>query len=208
MVDKNTPPVTGDAPINLMADKDRADLLKEIALNLSDISLNDHQLCDLELLASGVFSPLDGFMVRSDYEAVLDRMQLQDSTLWPIPICLDISKTKAMALEAGQSVALRDPEGFLMAILHIADIWPVDRTKEALKVYGTTDLSHPGVSYVFNTIQEYYIGGKLEVISQPIHFDFKPLRMTPAEVRQLYKKAWLETHRRLPDPKHHSSGPV
>jgi sulfate adenylyltransferase len=188
MVDKNTPPLTGDGPVTLMADKDRADLLKEIALNLSDISLNDHQLCDLELLASGVFSPLNGFMMRSDYESVLDRMQLQDGTLWPIPICLDISKTKAMALEAGQSLALRDPEGFLLAILHIADIWPVDREKEALKVYGTTDLSHPGVSYIFNTIEEYYIGGKLEVISQPLHFDFKPLRMTPTEVRQLYKK--------------------
>ncbi len=188
MIEKNMPSPIDDGPINLMADKDRTDLLKEIALNLSDISLNDHQLCDLELLASGVFSPLDGFMVRSDYEAVLDRMQLQDGTLWPIPICLDISKTKAMTLEAGQSVALRDPEGFLLAILHIADIWPVDRTKEALTVYGTTDLCHPGVSYVFNTIREYYIGGKLEVISQPLHFDFKPLRMTPAEVRQLYKK--------------------
>ncbi len=188
MSEKNTTLPANSKLVNLITDKDRADLLKEIALNLTDISLNDHQLCDLELLATGVFSPLDGFMVRSDYESVLDRMQLQDGTLWPVPICLDISRTKAVALEAGQSVALRDPEGFLLAILHIADIWPVDKDKESLRVYGTTDLSHPGVSYVFNTIKEYYIGGKLEVISQVLHFDFKQLRMTPAEVRQLYKK--------------------
>lgn len=188
MSKKNTTAHIGDELINLITNKERADLLKEISLNLSDISLNDHQLCDIELLASGVFSPLDGFMVRSDYESVLDRMQLQDGTLWPIPICLDISKTKAATLEAGQSVALRDPEGFLLAILHIADIWSVDREKEALRIYGTTDLSHPGVSYVFNNIQDYYVGGKLEVISQVLHSDFKQLRMTPYEVRQLYKK--------------------
>ncbi|MGD9209748.1 MAG: bifunctional sulfate adenylyltransferase/adenylylsulfate kinase [Desulfobacteraceae bacterium] len=174
--------------INLIVDSKRAEVLKQIAMNLPDITLNDHQLCDLELLAVGAFSPLEGFLVRSDYEAVLDRMSLQDNTLWPIPICLDVSETSIRNLEAGQSVALRDPEGFLLAILHVEDIWQANKEAEAEKVYGTLDKTHPGVHYLMHTAGEYYIGGKLEVISPPLHFDFKQLRLSPAEIRKLYKK--------------------
>ena len=81
----------GGSLMNLMVDEERGAVLKEIALNLSDITLNGRQLCDLELLATGVFSPLDGFMTRPDYESVLDRMRLQSNVLWPIPVCLGIS---------------------------------------------------------------------------------------------------------------------
>ena len=136
----------GGSPIQLIVDEERAGTLKEISLNLPEITLNDRQLCDLELLATGVFSPLDGFMTRPDYESVLDRMRLQSNVLWPLPICLGISDTKARTLEVGQSVALRDHEGFLLAIMHIEDMWPVDREKEASLVYGTTDITHQGAS--------------------------------------------------------------
>ena len=108
---------------NLVVDAKRAALLKEISHNTPDITLSDHHMCDFELMATGAFSTLEGFMVRADYEPVIDRMRLQDGTLWPIPVCLDISENKARNLEAGQSVALRDPEGFLLALLHVADIW-------------------------------------------------------------------------------------
>lgn len=178
----------GGSLMNLMVDEERAAVLKEIALNLSDITLNGRQLCDLELLATGVFSPLDGFMTRPDYESVLDRMRLQSDVLWPIPVCLGISDIQARALEAGQSVTLRDQEGFLLAIMHIEDIWPVDRKKEASLVYGTTDRNHQGVEYLFNKEGDHYIGGKIEVLSLPLHFDFKQLRMTPLEIRNIYRK--------------------
>ncbi len=174
--------------VNLVCDEERSLLLKEIARNLPDISLNERQLCDLELLANGSFSPLKGFMIRTDYESVLDRMRLQNNDLWPIPICLDISDMQARTLEAGQSVALRDPEGFLLAVMHVEDIWQVEREKEAKNVYGTSDSAHPGVRYLFNKTGEYYIGGELEVLSLPLHFDFKQLRLTPMEVRNRYKK--------------------
>jgi sulfate adenylyltransferase len=145
-------------------DSERADLLKEISLNLPDITLNERQMCDLELLATGAFSPLEGFMTRSDYEAVLDRLKLQNDILWPIPICLklqndilwpipiclDVKDLQSRNLEAGQSVALRDPEGYLLAVLHIEDIWPIDHEKEASRVYGTQDSSHPGTNYLLN----------------------------------------------------------
>ncbi|MES0364141.1 MAG: adenylyltransferase, partial [Desulfobacteria bacterium] len=82
----------GVSLVNLVVDDDRAAILKDIVLNLTDITLNDRQLCDLELLANGAFSPLTGFMTRSDYESVLDRMRLQNDVLWPIPICLDVNE--------------------------------------------------------------------------------------------------------------------
>jgi sulfate adenylyltransferase len=178
----------GGSSVQLIVNEERATTLKEISLNLPDITLNDRQLCDLELLATGVFSPLDGFMTRSDYESVLDRMRLQTNVLWPIPICLGISDTTARTLEVGQSVTLRDHEGFLLAIMHIEDMWPVDREKEASLVYGTTDVTHQGVKYLLSAVNDYYIGGKLEVLSAPLHFDFKQLRMTPKEIRRVYQK--------------------
>ena len=178
----------GGSSVQLIVNEERATTLKEISLNLPDITLNDRQLCDLELLATGVFSPLDGFMTRSDYESVLDRMRLQTNVLWPIPICLGISDTTARTLEVGQSVTLRDHEGFLLAIMHIEDMWPVDREKEASLVYGTTDITHQGVKYLLSAVGDYYIGGKLEVLSAPLHFDFKQLRMTPKEIRRVYQK--------------------
>ncbi|MDH4205023.1 MAG: bifunctional sulfate adenylyltransferase/adenylylsulfate kinase [Desulfobacteraceae bacterium] len=178
----------GGPPVQLIVDEERAGTLKEISLNLPEITLNDRQLCDLELLATGVFSPLDGFMTRPDYESVLDRMRLQSNVLWPLPICLGISDTKARTLEVGQSVALRDHEGFLLAIMHIEDMWPVDREKEASLVYGTTNITHQGVKYLLSAEGDYYIGGKLEVLSTPLHFDFKQLRMTPQEIRRVYQK--------------------
>ena len=174
--------------VNLLVDDKRIKILKDIALKLPEVILNERQLCDLELLATGVFSPLTGFMVQSDYESVIDRMRLQNGALWPIPVCLDIPETTAKRIEVGQSLALRDPEGFLLAVMHVEDLWPVDRQKEASLVYGTLDRHHPGVDYLFSKTADYYIGGKLEVISPPLHFDFKLLRLTPVEIRSSYKK--------------------
>ncbi len=178
----------GGSMVQLLADEARVSVLKEVAMNLPDISLNERQLCDFELIASGAFSPLDGFLTRADYESVLDRMRLQSGLLWPLPICLDIPAATARNLEAGQSVAVRDPEGYLLAVMHIDDIWPVDRQKESRLVFGTTETDHPGVHYLFNTVADFYVGGRLEVISLPLHFDFKQIRMSPMEVRAIYQK--------------------
>ncbi len=178
----------GGGLVQLLVDKERRLLLQDIALNLPDITLNHRQICDLELLSTGAFSPLEGFMTRSDYESVLDRMRLQNNLLWPIPVCLDISTIQAESLEVGQSVALRDAEGFLLAVMHVEDIWPLDRKKEALQSFGTLDQKHPGAAYILNKAGGSCIGGKLEVLSLPIHSDFKQLRLVPHEVRGLYEK--------------------
>ncbi len=178
----------GGRYINLLVDAERSALLKKISMDLPSITLDERQLCDFELLSIGVFSPLKGYMSRSNYESVLDRMKLQDGTLWPVPVCLDVSETAARPLEAGQSVVIRDPEGFLLAIMHVEDIWKPDKQREAELFFGTRDTSHPGVAHLMNNTGDYYIGGGIEVLNNPLHFDFKQLRMTPPEVRGLFKK--------------------
>jgi len=178
----------GGKLVNLLVDEERAAVLKELSFSLPDITLNERQLCDLELLATGAFSPLDGFMRRSDYESVLDRMRLQSNLFWPVPVCLDVTEMQAQSLDTGQSVTLRDPEGFLLAVMHIDDMWPVDREKEADSVYGTHDEEHQGVHYLYSAVGDVYIGGRMEVLSLPLHFDFKQLRMSPQETRAAFDK--------------------
>ena len=191
MNDMSVPPHGGEL-VDLLVDEERHGLLKEIALKLPDFTLNERQLCDLECLAAGIFSPLKGFMDRLDYESVLDRMRLQDDTLWPVPVCLDLPRTAAERLEAGQSLALRDAEGFLLAVLHISDIWEIDKEKEAFKVFGAIDKKHPGLEYLFGGAGDFYVGGELEVLNLPVHFDFKQLRLTPEEVRRINRKLGRE----------------
>lgn len=180
--------MTPQSLINLLATDAQADLLKKLSNSMPDIILNDRQICDFELLATGVFSPLKGFMKQIDYESVLDRMRLESGELWPLPICLDVPENQAQTFETGQSVTLRDPEGFLLGILNIEDIWPADLKKEARAVYNTTDPSHPGVDYLLNRSGKYYIGGEVQAIHLPIHPDFRQIRNTPAEVRNTFDK--------------------
>jgi sulfate adenylyltransferase len=173
---------------NLLVPEEQQAVLKSLASAMPDIILNDRQLCDFELLATGVFSPLKGFMKQMDYESVLDRMRLESGELWPLPVCLDIPENLAATLETGQSVTLRDPEGFLLGIMAIEDIWPLDREKEAQAAYNTLDPLHPGVDYLYNTSGRFYIGGDIQALSLPIHSDFKQIRNTPAEVRKTFEK--------------------
>lgn len=173
---------------NLLVDERQQKLLKDLSATMPEVILNSRQMCDYELLATGVFSPLKGFMKQIDYESVLDRMRLESGEIWPIPVCLDISENQAGTFETGQSVALRDPEGFLLAVMNIEDIWPIDIEKEASAVYETTDTTHPGVDYLYNKSGKYYIGGEIQALNLPIHSDFKQIRNTPEEVRNTFKK--------------------
>jgi len=177
-----------DKLVNLIVDPERANDLKKLSKNLQSITLSSRQLSDLELLMNGAFSPLRGFMTGDDYMSVRDTMRLRDGTLWPIPVCLDISEEQSRQLSVGQSVALRDAEGFMVAILTIEDIWAADKSLEAERVYGTQDMSHPGVEYLFNNMGTHYAGGAIEGIQFPLHFAFRRYRHTPLEIRSLYRK--------------------
>ncbi|RLC03648.1 MAG: adenylyltransferase, partial [Deltaproteobacteria bacterium] len=182
----NTP--HGNKLVNLIAEPERTKDLQKLSKNLGSITLSNRQLSDLELLMNGAFSPLRGFMTREEYRSVRDTMRLQDGTLWPMPVCLDVSEAEAGNLKVGQSVALRDAEGFMVAVLTIEDIWPADKFLEAERVYGSRDERHPGVEYLLRRAGTHYVGGAVEGIQFPLHFAFRRLRHTPAEIRSLYRK--------------------
>ncbi len=173
----------GGELVDLLVDEARATELKEGSLEFPSWDLTDRQVCDLELLVNGSFSPLRGFLGRSDYESVVADMRLADGTLWPMPITLDISEEAAEGLAPGMSLALRDAEGVMLAVVAIDDVWRPDKEAEAKGVFGTTSTEHPGVAYLMNRAGPIYVGGRVEGVQLPVHYDFHSLRKTPAQVR-------------------------
>jgi len=177
-------PPHGGELIDLTAQPEKAAELKTQSREWPSWDLTPRQLCDLELLMSGGFSPLRGFMTKADYEGVRDKMHLANGVLWPIPITLDVKEEFAKSLKPGQSkIALRDPEGVMLGVLHVEETWQPDREAEAKAVFGTTSPVHPGVDYLLNKGNAWYVGGKVEGLQVPSHYDFKSLRLTPAELR-------------------------
>jgi sulfate adenylyltransferase len=170
----------------------RAEELKQEALHYPSIDLNRRQLCDLELLLNRAFYPLKGYLNRADYDSVLDRLRLADNTVWPIPICLDVNDKTASSLSPCQKVAINDEEGFMLAVLDVEEIWQPDKRREALLVYGTDDPeAHPGVRHLLQQSGDWYIGGSLEGLHLPLHYDFKEIRLTPAETsRRFAQNGW------------------
>jgi sulfate adenylyltransferase len=170
--------------VNLIAQPARATELKAHSKEWPSWDLTGRQVCDVELLLSGGFSPLRGFMNRADYEGVCHNMRLASGVLWPMPITLDVTEEFAKKLTPGSSkVALRDPEGVMLAVLSVEDVWQPDRSAEAKSVFGSTSKAHPGSDYAINKANPWYVGGKLEGLQQPAHYDFRSLRLTPAELR-------------------------
>ena len=177
---------------NLMLGLEAAEQAKTELLNLPSLTVNERQICDLEMLLNGGFSPLQGYLNQADYEAVVTDMRLYDGTLWPLPITLDVEEAFAKDLKPGYQIALRDQEGFTLAILEIEDIWQPDLSKEAELVYGTTDTKHPGVNYLLKQSKPWYIGGKLQGLKPPKHYDYQLLRRSPKEVRDRFAKMGWE----------------
>ncbi|HXX27266.1 MAG TPA: bifunctional sulfate adenylyltransferase/adenylylsulfate kinase [Terriglobales bacterium] len=174
----------GGPLVNLMASPERIQELKAHSREWPSWNLTLRQMCDLELLLGGGFSPLTGFLNGKDYEGVCQRMQLGNGVLWPIPITLDVAETFARSLEPGTTkVALRDPEGVMLALLHVEEVWKPDRMAEAESVFKTTSSAHPGVEYLLHQAYPWYVGGRLEGTHLPSHYDFRSLRLTPAELR-------------------------
>ncbi len=170
----------------------RVEFLKQEAVVLPSLDLNQRQLCDLELLLNRAFYPLQGFMDQEDYQSVLGRMRLADGTVWPMPITLDVSESLAATLVPNQSLALRDQEGFLLAVLAVTQVWKADKQAEANSVFGTDDpKAHPGVRRLFSETEDWYVGGRLEGLHLPQHYDFPELRLTPSETHRFFaQRGW------------------
>jgi sulfate adenylyltransferase len=180
--DHLNPPHGGEL-VNLLAAPERVSELQHRSCHWPSWDLTPRQLCDLELLVNGGFSPLRGFMTSMDYEGTCSKMRLKNGMLWPIPITLDVTEDFAGKIGPGSTVALRDPEGVMLAVLHVEEVWKPDRLAEAEMVYGADTTAHPGVEYLLNQTHPWYVGGTLEGIRPPSHYDFRTLRLTPAELR-------------------------
>ena len=176
----------GGKLVNLLVDEDRAQELKDESRNWPSWDLTSRQICDLELLAGGGFSPLTGFLAKADYESVCNQMRLADGTLWPIPIMLDISEEAAEGLKPGDKLALRDLEGVMLAVLDVSDIWRPDLNAEAEQVFGTTNPEHPAVAHLLQRTNPIYVGGTVRGIEPVRHYDFVDIRMTPAQLRERF----------------------
>ncbi len=165
----------------------RIETLRTEALSLKSLDLSSRQLCDLELLLNRGFYPLSGYMNQDEYNSVLTSRRLVDNTVWPMPITLDVTEEFAQNLKISDRIALNDQEGFLLAILTVTDVWKADKTAEAQSIFTTDDPdAHPGVAYLFDSVKEWFVGGDLEGVSLPIHYDFRELRLSPSETSRSF----------------------
>jgi sulfate adenylyltransferase len=176
----------GGKLVNLIVSAARAEALKKEAFDLPSIDLDWQQAGELEMLMSGAYSPLTGYMGRADYESVLEKLTLADGTAWPVPVTLSIKQKLADQLKPGDRVALRDGEGFMLAVLGVSDVWQPDiaQTEALLE-------KSPAPRGVERLAGAWLVGGKIEGLSLPQHHDFASLRLPPAELRaQLAKRGW------------------
>ena len=180
----------GGKLVNRIMEGKEREALAEKARRLKKVTLNDRELSDLEMIAIGAFSPLEGFMKKDDYHSVMDNMKLSNGLPWTIPITLSVTKDEAKNLKDGEDVSLVKDEGEILAILHIEEKFSHDKEKEALQVYGTKDMAHPGVAKVFE-MGDVLLGGNVSVIHRVKQESFKKYRLDPVETRHLFKeKGW------------------
>ncbi|KAK0884087.1 Sulfate adenylyltransferase [Friedmanniomyces endolithicus] len=171
-------------------DAPRRKELSAEAEKLQAVVLNDRQLCDMELILNGGFSPLEGFMSEKDYNGVVEKNRLADGNLFSMPICLDLGEEeiKELGIKPGARITLRDSrDDRNLGIMTVEDVYKPDKKNEAEKVFGG-DPDHPAVKFLFNQTGEYYVGGKIEAIDRLMHYDYVALRYTPAELRLHFDK--------------------
>ncbi|PSN70338.1 ATP-sulfurylase [Corynespora cassiicola Philippines] len=184
------PPHGGELKDLIARDAPRRQELYDEAEKLPAIVLSERQLCDLELILNGGFSPLEGFLNQKDYEGVVNDVRLADGNLFSIPITLDVSQETIdeAGVKPGARIALRDfRDDRNLAIITVDDVYRPDKEKEAKEVFGG-DPEHPAVKYLFNTAKDFYVGGKLDAIDRLNHYDYVALRYTPAELRLHFDK--------------------
>jgi len=176
---------------NMLSLIESEQLKKDIPVNCI-VTLNQRQLCDLEMILNGALNPLTGFMSEADYNSVLDNMALSNSLLWTLPITLDVSKEQLDAFNGATQIGLCDQEGFMLAVMQLQSSWKVNKDNEADKIYATSNCLHPGVKYLFSQVKDYYIGGEVTGIQLPTHYDFESIRYTPEDLRTEFKKSGWE----------------
>lgn len=174
-------PPYGGRLVDLLVAPERQDEMKRYAGTLPSLQLSDRSVCDLELLATGGFSPLDRFMSAEDHQRVLDEMRLASGYIFPMPITLPVSAIDDLHLD--RDVALRNAKNEILAVMTVEEVYPWQVDEVAEKVFRTRDLRHPLVAEMHRW-GRFNISGRLQVLQLPKHYDFTELRLTPAQVRE------------------------
>lgn len=154
--------------------------------------LTSRQRCDLEMLLIEGFKPLAGFLSQADYENVLATNRLINNHLWPIPITLDVCAEFAEKIIIGHEITLCDNDNSVIARMRVTDKWQPNKSHEAEAVFGTTDMKHPGVNYLFHNAGAWYLGGPIELVQLPKHYDFTELRYTPQSLKEHFLQSHIE----------------
>ena len=177
----------GGALVNRIVGGADADALRARAASLPRITLDAREQADLELIATGAASPLEGFLGPADYASVLDTLRLADGTVWPLPFTL---ATDEQGLAAGSSAALHDASGRLWGVIEVENVFTRDPLEESRKVYGTEDAAHPGVAYLLGRPRT-LVGGRVSVLPLPEDLPFAKFRLTPRELRAaIAERGW------------------
>jgi sulfate adenylyltransferase len=188
MTDALIAPHGGSLILNF-AEPDEQQHLREQAQGLPQVVIGSRQLADLELLANGAYSPLNGFMNRTDYTSVVHDMHLHNGLPWSVPITLPVSEEQAATLTEGQRIALVDEAGVLHAVMTLQEIFPYDKELEARKVYRTTEEAHPGVRVLYQQ-GAMLLGGPVRVVALQTQ-TFAQYRYTPTQSRRLFaERGW------------------
>ena len=186
-----SPPHGGTLVNRVLEGKEREEALNKAA-SLASVVLNEVSISDLELIATGVYSPLTGFMNSADYDSVVKRMRLQNGLVWSLPITLPVTKDQADAIQVGQELALTEPGGRVLAIMKVSETYFYDKTHEAQNVYLTTDEAHPGVARILRQ-GDVYVAGDIWMVNHPSNTEFPEFHFTPQQTRAAFKERGWNT---------------
>lgn len=181
----------GGTLIHRVIEGEKRTSLLERAATLYSLKIDAWTISDLDLIGVGAFSPLTGFLGEQDYHSVVERMRLEDGTVWSIPITLAVEPQIARDLAVGQDVALVGAQdGVIYGIIEVQSIYHVDQRKEALNVFKTDDEAHPGVQKLFSRPST-YVGGPIQVLNRPKPDKFEEFYYDPVVTRRLFsEKGW------------------
>jgi sulfate adenylyltransferase len=181
----------GGVLVDRRAPEEESEERKQKAAELQQVTVGPRTLSDLEMMSTGVFSPLAGFMVREDYESVVETMHLAGGLVWSMPITLSVSEDDANSVREGEEIALKDGDGRVVASMVVEDRYSYDKEREAREVYRTTDLEHPGVAALYRQ-GDVLLGGEVTLLEEePNHRPFPGYYYEPAELRKLLaEKGW------------------
>ena len=157
-----------------------------------EISINPDLANDVENIADGIFSPLEGFLGQQDFESVISKGRLSNDLAWTIPIVLDVDEETSKKMKNAKDVLLKNPDGVGFAILHVDETYSLDKEKMSQGVYGTTDAAHPGVAKT-NSMKDFLVGGKIDYVQRPQESTLRKFRLTPVQTREIFSKAGWKT---------------